>query len=323
MPIMLKFQPPGFGQRVFNTSLGVMVYYTPVSTPWRSVSASNVPNDSKSNSPKSTDPASANLPTLVFLHSLGGGSSAYEWSKVYSAFAANYRVIAPDLIGWGQSTHPQRSYRPDDYLLVLFELLDWIGEPTTVVASSLTAGLTVRLAIQRPELFQQLFLVCPAGYGETGADYGRNIAAQVASIPGVDRLLYSLGAANEFAVRNFLENFLFADRSRITAEMVAAYLASAQQMNAEYSALSSLRGDLCFDLERFIGQLQTPTWIVWGAKSRFGKPILGQQLASYNPRCIRRLWTIPDVGVLPHLETPGVVAGLLHHSLQAMSIGDA
>jgi pimeloyl-ACP methyl ester carboxylesterase len=311
---MLQFQPPGFGQRVFNTSLGVMVYYTPVSALWRSTSAP-VEKSTEKSPEKSTDDEKANLPPLVFLHSLGGGSSAYEWSKVYPAFAADYRVIAPDLIGWGQSTHPQRSYRPDDYMLTLFELLDWIGEPATVVASSLMGGLTVRLAIQRPELFKQLFLVCPAGYGESEADYGRGVAAQVAGIPGVDRLLYSLGAANEFAVRNFLENFLFADRSRITPEMVAAYLASAQQLNAEYSALSSLRGDLCFDLERYISQLQTPTSIVWGDKSRFGKPKLGQRLASFNPQFIKRLWTIPNVGVLPHLETPGVVAGLLHHSL--------
>ncbi|PSB17305.1 alpha/beta hydrolase [filamentous cyanobacterium CCP2] len=305
---MLKFQPPGFGQRVFNTSLGIMAYYTPVSAPWRS-----------SPSVGEAD-GELNLPPLVFLHSLGGGSSAYEWSKVYPAFAAAYRVIAPDLIGWGQSTHPERSYRPDDYMLTLFELLDWLGEPAVVVASSLTAGLTVRLAIQRPELFKQLFLVCPAGYGESGADYGRGIAAQVASIPGVDRLLYSLGAANEFAVRNFLENFLFANRSRITSEMVDAYLASAQQFNAEFSALSSLRGDLCFNLEDFMGQLQVPTWMVWGTRSRFGSPKLGQRLANLNPQFVK-LWTISDVGVLPHLETPGVVAGLLHQSLVEFKLG--
>jgi pimeloyl-ACP methyl ester carboxylesterase len=309
---MLKFQPPGFGQRVFNTSLGVMAYYTPISAPWRSSPASS----EKSDAAEGFVPDNAPLPPLVFLHSLGGGSSAYEWSKVYPAFAASYHVIAPDLIGWGQSTHPERSYRPDDYMLTLFELLDWLGQPAVVVASSLMAGLTVRLAIQRPELFKQLFLVCPAGYGESEADYGRGIAAQVASIPGVDRLLYSLGAANEFAVRNFLENFLFADRSRLTPEIVAAYLASAQQSNAEYAALSSLRSDLCFDLERFISQLQIPTWLVWGAKSRFGPPQLGQRLASFNPQFIKRLWIIPEVGVLPHLETPGVIAGLLHQCLQ-------
>jgi pimeloyl-ACP methyl ester carboxylesterase len=166
---MLQFQPPGFGQRVIKTSLGVMVYYEPVASPWR-------------------DGSEAKKPPLLFLHSLGGGSSAYEWSKVYPAFAADYRVIAPDLIGWGQSTHPERDYRPEDYFAMLGELLDWLGEPVIAVASSLTAGLTIRLAIQRPELFRRLFLVAPSGYGDFGLDYGQNLAARLAGIPGLDSL---------------------------------------------------------------------------------------------------------------------------------------
>lgn len=291
---MLQFQPPGFGQQVFKTSLGVMAYYMPAGELWRSTAT--------------PDP---NLPPLVFLHSLGGGSSAYEWSKVYPAFAANYRVIAPDLIGWGQSTHPVMDYQVQDYLTMLTELLEQVGTPAIVVASSLTAGITVRLAIQRPELFRSLFLVCPAGYGEAGADYSRGIAPQLASTPVIDRLLYTLGAANELAIRNFMENFLFADRSRITSEMVAAYLASAQQLNAEYAALSSLRGSLCFDLEQFITQLQTPTCMVWGDRSRFGRPELGQRLLRANPQAIQSLSVIPNAGVLPHLEVPAVVTGLL------------
>ncbi|NJR60692.1 MAG: alpha/beta hydrolase [Cyanobacteria bacterium CRU_2_1] len=295
---MLQFQPPGFGQQVIKTSLGVMAYYTPVGAPWRSF-----PSEGQ------------DLPPIVFLHSLGGGSSAYEWSKVYPAFAPNYRIIAPDLIGWGQSAHPVRNYRVDDYLTIVTELLESLDAPATVVASSLTAAITVRLAVQRSELFRTLFLVCPAGYAEFGADYGRGIAAQLAGTPGLDRLIYTLGAANEFAIRNFLENFLFADRSRLTHEMVSAYLASAQQFNAEYSALSSLRGDLCFDLGLYIGQLQVPTVIVWGEKSRFGRPDMGNRFASLNRRAIRNVWTIPNAGVLPHLEVGAIVIGLLQRAL--------
>ncbi|MBF2001188.1 MAG: alpha/beta hydrolase [Synechococcales cyanobacterium M58_A2018_015] len=297
---MLQFQPPGFGQRVVSTSLGVMVYYTPVDAPWRV--------------PLQPEPE---LPPLVFLHSLGGGSSAYEWSKVYPAFAAEYRVIAPDLIGWGQSTHPVRDYSVTDYFTMLTELIEHIGPPVPVIASSLTAGLTIRLAIQRPELFQRLLLVSPAGYADFEADYGRNLAARIAGIPGVDRVIYTLGAANEFAVRNFLEQFLFANRARVTAEMVSAYLASAQQVNAEYAALASLRGDLCFDLSAYMSRLTVPTGFIWGECSRFGSPSVGRRLAALNPKAVR-LWTIPEAGVLPHLEVPAVVIGLLQEGLQVL-----
>lgn len=290
---MLQFQPPGFGQQVISTSLGVMVYYTPVADPWP------------------IGPAASTLPPLVFLHSLGGGSSAYEWSKVYPAFAASYRIIAPDLIGWGQSTHPVRDYSIEDYLQILTQLLQWIGEPVAIVASSLTAGLVIRLAIQRPELFQRLFLIAPAGYADFGADYGQNLAARIAGIPLLDRLIYQVGAANEFAVRNFMEQFLFADRSRITAEMIAAYLASAQQLNAEQAALASLKGSLCFDLSLYMPQLQVPTHLAWGERSRFSNPSVGKRLASLNPKWVRSLNPIPDAGVLAHLECPALVVNQL------------
>lgn len=300
---MLQFQPPGFVQRATSTSLGVLAYYTNNSDFW--------------NAPIDTVPQARDRPPLVFLHSLGGGSSAFEWSKVYPAFAADYSIVAPDLIGWGQSTHPAKDYQPEDYFLVIAELIESLGESAIVIASSLTAGLTIRLAIQKPNLFRSLFLVSPSGYGDFGIDYGRGIAAQITKIPGLDRFIYSIGAANELAVRNFLEQFLFADRSRLTDEIVQAYLASALQMNAEYAALSSLRGDLCFDLSLYINQLHVPTAIVWGEESRFGTVDQGRRLAALNPKAVQTFEVIPDAGVLPHLELPAVVAGLLQRHLNA------
>jgi pimeloyl-ACP methyl ester carboxylesterase len=291
---MLKFQPVGFGQRVVDTPLGVMAYYTPASSPWRGNSSA-------------TD-----QPPLVFLHSLGGGSSAFEWSKVYPAFAPNYRVIAPDLIGWGQSAHPVRDYRVEDYLEVITVLLERVAQqPAIVVASSVTAGVTVRLAIARPDLFKGLFLVSPSGNSDFGRNYRFSLPAALAGTPGVDRLLYSLGAANEPAVTNFLSTFLFANAERITPDIVQAYLAGTQQPNAEYSALATLKGDIAFDLVLYLPQLTVPTAFVWGQDSRFSPPEFGKRLASLNPRAVRQVHEIPQAGVLAHLEHPAIVAALL------------
>jgi pimeloyl-ACP methyl ester carboxylesterase len=299
---MLKFQPPGFGQFVIQTSLGVMAYYTPVSDPWRS--QLNGDED---------------LPSLIFLHSLGGGSSAYEWSKVYPAFAPDFRVIAPDLIGWGQSTHPMRDYQIDDYFQMLTELIEQTSpQPVTVMASSLTAGITLRLATQRPDLFQSLFLICPSGYSDFGSDYRRGMAAQLAGFPGLDRLVYNWGAANADAVRNFLQQFLFAQRSRVTEEMVSAFLTSATQLNAEYAALSSLKGNLCFDLALYIEKLEVPTVFVWGEKAWFSTINIGQRLRKLNPGAVKAFHVVPDAGVLPHLETPEIVTGLLRSHLATL-----
>lgn len=295
---MLQFQPPGFGQRVVTTALGVMTYYTPMTLPWRT-------------SQESLEAA----PPLVFLHSLGGGSSAFEWSKVYPALASDYRIIAPDLVGWGQSAHPIHDYQIEDYFNQITALIEQThSTPATVFASSLTAGIVIRLANQRPELFKQLFLVAPAGYADFGRDYAGGITARMAAIPGVDRFLYSVGAANEIAVRAFLEQVLFAQRSRLTSEIIAAYLTSAQQRHAEYAALSSLRGDLCFDLSLHLPQLMVPTHLIWGEQSKLGQFSLGKRLKALNPKAIEALHCIPDAGALPHLERPEqVLAAVLPH----------
>lgn len=299
--VMLQFQPSGFRQQAIETSLGSMVYYTTVAAPW-AASTSKV-----------------ELPPLIFLHNFGGGASAYEWSKVYPAFAHNYRVLAPDLIGWGQSTHPVRDYQVADYLKTIAEFIQQTCRPpATVVASSLTAALTVRLAIQQPDLFQALFLVCPSGFDDFGQGAGRRLPLQLISTPLFDRLIYALGAENKVAVRNFLMRFLFAKPERVSEEMVEAYLASAQQQNAEYAALAFLRGELYFDLALYIPQLTIPTFMLWGEQAQFTTVSLGRRLAQLNPEAIRGFEAIAAVGVLPHLEAPEVVIGLLQRYCQSI-----
>jgi pimeloyl-ACP methyl ester carboxylesterase len=288
------FQPQGFEQRSIMTSLGKMVYYTATSSPWQNGAAT----DEKE--------------TLVFLHGFGGGSSAYEWSKVYPAFAAEYRILAPDLIGWGRSEHPPRNYMIDDYLTTIREFLQQTCTGSvTVVASSLTAAFTIRVAIAHPDLFRSLILVTPAGLSDFGQDYSRSIFAQVVSVPIIDRLLYTTGIATSGGIRNFLEQRQFAQSNRIYEEIVQAYLESAQQPNGEYAALSFVRGDLCFDLSLYIQQLTTPTGIIWGQKSQFTGPEIGRRLAQKNPQAIRVFQPLENVGLTPQLEVPAVTIGLI------------
>ncbi|MTJ46498.1 alpha/beta fold hydrolase [Dolichospermum sp. UHCC 0259] len=290
---MLKFQPPGFGSKFIHTSLGTMVYYTQISSPWENT--------------KNQD-----LPPLLFLHNFGGGASAYEWSKIYPAYGSTYRILAPDLIGWGKSAHPVRDYQIEDYLTTILEFISQTcDQPVTVIASSLTAAFTIRLAVTYPDLFKALFLVCPAGFNDFGEGAGRRLPLSLINTPLVDNLIYALGAENEIAVRNFLQSFLFSNPERVTQEMVSAYLSSAQQYQAKFAALSFLRGNLYFDLSLYIQQLQVSTVILWGENAQFTNMQLGRRLANLNPETIQGFHEIPDTGILPHLEIPAVVIGIL------------
>ena len=297
------FQPPGFEQRSVMTSLGRMVYYTNTGKPWDRAEQNNSERE-----------------TLVFLHGFGGGSSAYEWSKVYPAFAAEYRIVAPDLIGWGRSEHPARNYRIEDYLTTIAEFLEQTcNGAVTVIASSLTAAFTIRTAIARPELFKSLILTTPAGLSDFGENYSRSFFAQVISIPILDRFLYSSGVATSNGIRSFLEQRQFAHPNRIYQEIVDAYLESASQPNAEYAALSFVRGDLCFDLLLYVSQLTTPTAIIWGRRSEFTGPEIGQRFADMNPQAIEVFQLLENVGLTPQLELPGVTIGLIRQFLPLLT----
>jgi haloalkane dehalogenase len=191
--------------------------------------------------------------------------------------------------------------------------------PVTTIASSLTAAFTIRVAIAHPELFKSLILTTPAGLSDFGEDYSRSFFAQLISVPIIDRLLYSTGVATSGGIRSFLEQRQFAQPNRIYQEIVDAYLESAQQPNAEYAALSFVRGDLCFDLSLYIQQLTTPTAIIWGQKSQFTGPGIGRRLAEMNPQAIRFFQQLEDVGLTPQLELPAVTIGLIRQFLSLLN----
>lgn len=296
------FIPSGFSQKSTQTNLGYIVYYINDHSPW---------NNLETNSRE----------TLVFLHGLGGGSSAYEWSKVYPAFAAQFRILAPDLIGWGRSAHPQHNYRIEDYVTTIEKFIEHTcTEPVTVIASALTAAFTIRTAIARPELFKSLILTTAAGLNEFGKDYQENFFTQLASTPIIDRLLYRTGVATSFGIRSFLEQRQFAQKDRVYPELVEAYLLSAQQLNAEYAALSFVRGDLCFDLTQYITQLTVPTALIWGQASEYTGPQVGHRLQEMNPQAIRIMYQLNDVGFTPQLELPAVTIGLIRKFLPQLEL---
>jgi pimeloyl-ACP methyl ester carboxylesterase len=289
------FVPPGFKTQSLITSQGQMVYYT---------------NEEASRESKQVSK------TLVFIHALGGGSSAYEWSKVYPAFAAEYRILAPDLIGWGRSEHPARNYQVEDYVqMILAFIQQTCSGPVTVIASGLTAAFTLRAAVESPECFKSLTLVSAAGLDDFGHNYATNPFSQLVKTPILDRLLYSVGIATSLGIRGFLEQQQFGSRDRVYPEIVEAYLQSAQQHNAEYAALAFVRGDLSFDLAEYIPQLSVPTILIWGRKATYVDPDLGRRYMELNPTAIQGSEEIHEARLTPHLELPAVFIGLMHKYL--------
>ena len=103
-------------------------------------------------------------PALLLLHGLGCHHGT--WEPVIDALARNYTVIAPDLLGHGQSDKPRADYSLGGYANGMRDLLTVLGiDRVTVVGHSFGGGVAMQFAYQFPERTERLVLVASGGLG--------------------------------------------------------------------------------------------------------------------------------------------------------------
>lgn len=108
--------------------------------------------------------ADATAPTLLLIHGMAGNSRT--WKGVMPRLAEDFTVLAPDLIGHGESAKPVGDYSLGAFASGLRDLLALLEiGPVTVIGHSLGGGVAMQLAYQHPELVDRLVLVGSGGLG--------------------------------------------------------------------------------------------------------------------------------------------------------------
>ena len=88
------------------------------------------------------------------------------WEPVIRKLAKRYTVIAPDLLGHGQSAKPRADYSVGGYANGMRDLLTVLNiDKVTVVGHSLGGGVAMQFAYQFPERTERMVLVAPGGLG--------------------------------------------------------------------------------------------------------------------------------------------------------------
>src|SRR3954452_14117844 len=88
-------------------------------------------------------------PPIVLIH--GMVNSSRHWEQVAVRLAGDYTVIAPDLIGHGDSATPRGDYSLGAHAAVIRDLLAAIGvEQSTIVGHSLGGGVAMQYFWQSP-----------------------------------------------------------------------------------------------------------------------------------------------------------------------------
>src|SRR4051812_33301506 len=106
-------------------------------------------------------------PPLLLIH--GIGDSSETWLEVIPELARRHTVIAPDLLGHGESAKPRADYAVAAYACGMRDLLSVLDvDRVTVVGHSLGGGIALQFAYQFPERCERLVLVGSGGVGPGG-----------------------------------------------------------------------------------------------------------------------------------------------------------
>src|SRR5690606_717985 len=125
-------------------------------------------------------------PVLVMVHGIAGSSGT--WTPIMPLLARDYTVIAPDLLGHGESAKPRGDYSLGAYASGIRDLLTVLGvERATFVGHSLGGGVAMQLAYQFPQMCERLALVASGGFGKEVSPLLRAISAPRSAyrLPGV------------------------------------------------------------------------------------------------------------------------------------------
>ena len=255
-------------------------------------------------------------PPLVLLHGVGAGASSLAWRRNFDALAEDFRVYAPDLLGFGFSDKPSAvPYSAGLYAeLVAGFLREAVGRPAHVTASGLSAAFAVRAADEWPELVRSLVLVAPVLSDSAGAR---------ADLPGAAfyGLLHSpvLGDSffnamtSERSIADHARKQLYFDRRFVTGKLVAELYALSHQPGAQYALAAFFSGYLRTDVRAAFARLGQPVTLVWGRQDEANPVDNAVALLAVNERA--RLKTFDRCRAMPQEEHREAFNALLRDAL--------
>jgi pimeloyl-ACP methyl ester carboxylesterase len=224
-------------------------------------------------------------PAILFIHGTGG--SGKVWFNQMRRFESQYRVIAPDLPGYGRTPLPESIRSNDDYPEFLLAMMDVLGiSKAVLVGNSMGGRVALQLALDHADRVAGLVLVNSSGL-------------KLPDLPTAN--VRDLSPA-EFASRLFYRT---PDRPSSRAALAERFVDSPEQQQARETMLRLTAGPLRKDMQGRLSEIQVPTLVIWGEGDRIIPPAYGEAFASAIPDA--KLAVIPRAGHVPMLERPGAV----------------
>lgn len=260
-------------------------------------------------------------PAILLIH--GITSTSDTWDQIVDLLAEKHTVIAPDLIGHGQSAKPRGDYSMGAYASGLRDLLVALEiDSATLVGHSLGGGIAMQLAYQHPERCARLVLVSSGGLGPEVSPLLR-----AATLPGSELVIPLLTSAGVLGAGRGVASLLgrFGLRPGTDLEEVArgwASLADAEAMSAFVQTLRAsvdAGGQRVDARDRLYLAGEGPTMIVWGERDRIIPSEHGIEAHELIPGS--RLEIFASAGHFPHRDEPVRFATLLRDFVESTEPG--
>jgi pimeloyl-ACP methyl ester carboxylesterase len=274
-------------------------------------------------------PGPADRTPAIYLHGLSG--SGTNWTDLAAQLAPHAPGMALDLPGFGLS-RPLASarYTPDAHADAVLCFLAGQGRPVHLLGNSLGGIIAMLVAARRPELVRSLTLLAPA-MPDRRPDPRRvsDPKALLALLPWMrGRMSRRLAQVTPRQRVEQMIELCFGDTSTVVehrvTEAVEEALRRAEQPWAREALWQTTLGMIG---GWFVGprwwsvaaRVTAPTLVVWGGRDRLVSPRLAQRTTVTLPS--GRLLAMPEVGHIPQIESPAMVARAVLGMWHAIELG--
>jgi len=241
-------------------------------------------------------------PEVVCLHDVDVAGSSFEFRELVAELSETYRVIIPDLPGFGRSDRPKLKYSATLYQSFLQSFLEDVTDQPYIIASGTTASYAANIVTQ--DTAEQLTLIEPADY----------TVARSATM-----LMLLRSPVIGTAMHNFITSKVglswigrkdFYSDVQANSDILDYRWKTAHQPGSRFVTAARLTGYLDPEerLESILADVTVPTTLLWGRESTTESLKRGRTLAN-EADC--RLIVLDDTRRRPHMEYPADVAGAL------------
>lgn len=201
-------------------------------------------------------------PAVVFIHGSGpGASGSSNFRENIGAFVdAGYRVILPDLIGYGASSKPEGiDYTLQLFTDTLYDALQQHGvKQSALVGNSLGGGIAIQMTLDHPALATSFIFMAPGCIQEQASYF---------TMPGIAKMKSSFGS-DEFSKedqKRLICNLVHPNFApKISDELVAERFAVAKTQPKDVLARM-----ITPNLGPQLGKLKQPIFVMWGLNDEF------------------------------------------------------